>query len=116
MELFTVSDVASPADDELPSYSDPGRVLFWIRPVPNEEPEVDFIDYDGDKATFWLHEGSFGDYTVRDIVDIELEGFYVLEGVTGHVSRSWDGEYDEEWSFEFLRRASESEIKAEALE
>jgi hypothetical protein len=116
MTLFTVceSTPAHPTDDDLPSYSDPGRILFFFD--PSDDRRVDIFDYDGDKAPFWLLEGGFMDYSVRDMVNIELEGFYVLEGVTGYVSRSWDGECDENWSFEFLRRASESEIRTEALD
>jgi hypothetical protein len=113
-QLFTFTP-ADPTDDDLPSYSDPGRILFLFIPIPGD-PLVESIDYDGNKAPFWLHEGGFMDYAVRDMVDIELEGFYVLEGVTGYVSKDYFGEYDEDWEFELCRRASESEIKSEALE
>jgi hypothetical protein len=115
-DLFQVIDAtaADPTDDDLPSYSDAGRILFFFD--PSDDRRVDIIDYDGDKAPFWLHEGGFMDYGVRDMVNIELEGFYVLEGVTGYVSKDYFGEYDEDWSFEFLRRASESEIRTEALD
>lgn len=118
MSLFTICapTPADPTEDDLPSYSDPGRILFAFYPSPGEEPEIEIIDYDGGKAPFWLCEGGFMDYSVRDMVHLELEGHYVLEGVTGYVSRSWEGEYDEEWGFELCRRASESEIRTEALE
>ena len=50
------------------------------------------------------------------MIHLELEGFYVMEGVTGHVSRLWEGGYNERWEFETLHRASETEIKTEALD
>lgn len=105
--------------DDLPSMQDPGRILFRL--WPNEDffgDRVEILDYDNDKAPFWLNEGGFMDSVIADIVHLELEGFYVLEGVTGRSWQAWDGEYDEEWEFELCRRASESEseIRTEALD
>jgi len=51
-----------------------------------------------------------------DMVDLELSGYYVLEGVIGHSWQDYWGEYNEDWSFEFCRRASEEEIRTGALE
>lgn len=104
------------AEENMPSMNDPGRILFWFGPTPNGKAEVEVLDSDDDKATFWLKEAGFMDYWVRDHVDLELEGFYVLEGVTGHGWKDYFGEYDEAWDFVVCRRASESEIKTEALE
>jgi hypothetical protein len=97
-------------DDEMPRLADAGRILFELF-----AGEVEIIDYDGDKAPFWLHEGGFMDYTVRDMVDLECDGFYVIEGVIGYFSKDYFGEYDETWEFALCRRATEEEIKTEAL-
>lgn len=115
IEFITAFEKAEP-DEELPSYRETGRILFNYLPISNEDAEIEIIDYDADKAPFWLSEGGFMDYTIRDIVNIELEGQYVLEGVIGYAWRDYWGEYDEEWSFEFCRRATDDEIRTQALQ
>lgn len=100
-------------DFKPPSYKEPGQLLFGYFPIPNEKPEVEVLGHTG--AAFWLVEGGFPDYWVADNVHLELEGHYVLEGLTGHVIRSWEGEYDEEWDFVLCRRATPEEIENEAL-
>lgn len=107
-----------PSDDEdfdAPSYTVPGRALFRYDPTLAENPwGVELLDHDG--CVFWLVEGGFPDQVIRNLIDLELAGTYVLEGVLGHVSRSYEGEYDEEWTFELCRRASREEINTEALD
>jgi hypothetical protein len=118
-ELFHDLSIEQEIADEfdLPSYNMAGRILFHFDPTCGEEPTgIEVLDYDSDKAPFWLHEAGFMDYTILDMVDLELEGYYVLEGVIGHAWQDYFGEYDEEWTFEFCRRASEEEIKTGALE
>lgn len=101
-------------DFDPPSYREPGRVLFAYYPIPNEEPEIEIFDFDG--SVFWLNESGFLDYWIIDNVTLELEGFYVLEGITGRAWKdSYTGEYDEEFEFELCRRASDEEIKFEVL-
>ena len=102
-------------DFELPSYNEPGRILFKFIPAifDDDDAEIEPIDHDG--CAFWLHEGGFMDYTIRDMVNLELEGHYVLEGVRGHAWQDYFGEWDEDWSFEFCRRATDEEIRTEAL-
>lgn len=102
-------------DDQLPSYSEPGRILFSFAPVSNERSEVEVIDLDSDKAPFWLKEGGFLDYWIEENVDLELEGYYVIEGVVGRSWRTFEGDYDEEWTFTSCRRATAEEIATEAL-
>lgn len=114
-EIVFITNDDTPDDDALPSYTEPGRILFWYCPIPNEDPEVEIIDYDADKAPFWLSEAGFMDYTLQGIVHLELEGYYVLEGVLGHSWQDYWGEYDERWDFEFCRRASQIEIDTQAL-
>jgi hypothetical protein len=108
---------ADAVDYDLPPYDLAGRVLFRFRP-PNDDTifGIEIIGYDSDKGPFWLHESGFMDQTIGDMVDLELEGFYVLEGVIGHSWQDYYGEYNEEWLFKFCRRATEEEIRTEALE
>lgn len=113
MSLITAAP--TPEEDfELPSYKDPGRILFYYEVVSNEQPEVEIIDYE--KAAFWLHEGGFADMWVAENIHLELTGTYVIEGVIRHISRSYEGEYDEDWYFEICRRATEEEILTQGLE
>jgi hypothetical protein len=118
-DIIILDDLPNEVAEEfdLPSYKEPGRILFKYDPTGYWYDEgVEIIDYDNDKATFWLNESSFMDYTISNMIDLELDGYYVLEGVIGHSWRDYWGEYDEEWSFEFCRRATEEEIRTEALE
>lgn len=114
IELITAFEKAEP-DEELPSYREAGRILFNYLPIPNKDAEIEIIDYDADKAPFWLHEGGFMDYTIRNMINIELEGYYVLEGVIGFAWQDYWGECDEEWNFESCRRATGEEIRTQAL-
>ena len=107
-------DNCDPRDDDLPSYKDPGRILFHYL----DDDKIfgaEIIDYDADKATFWLHDGGFMDCVVRDMINLEMEGHYVLEGVLGYSWKDYWGEYYEEWEFQYCRRASDEEIADQAL-
>lgn len=109
----TITAFENEDEFEPPSYNEPGRILFRCLPTPNEEPEIEIIDYDG--CAFWLNEGGFPDYTVRDITNIELEGYYCLEGVSVYGHKDYFGEYDEDWDFAFCRRADDVEVQTLAL-
>lgn len=100
---------------EPPKYSDPGRILFaYNPPACGNDACAGVIDLDG--SAFWIGEGGFGDEWVEDKVDLELAGYYVLEGITGSAWRTYEGDYDEDWKFKLCRRASQSEIDTEALD
>lgn len=118
--LFTVKDdtpLITFRDDnepDLPSYSDPGRVLFAYHPIPNEPPEIEILAYDG--SAFWMNEGGYLDMWIADNVVLELDGHYVLTEISGHTWKdSFTGEYDEEFDFKFCRRASDDEIATEDM-
>lgn len=114
-KLITARSATEADDFEPPSYSEPGKILFHYK-NPLSDDEVEIIDYDGG-GPFWLNEGGFMDYTVRDMIDLELEGQYVLEGVLGTYIRG-DGYVTDDWEtyeFEFCRRASQQEIDTGAL-
>ena len=75
---------------------------------------------DGNSSVYWMHEGVGIEYAITDILqlDIELDGVYVLEGIYGQYFRGdgWTTDDDEEWYFDFMRRASLSEEMIEALD
>lgn len=103
---------------DLPKGTDPGRVLFHWVPVPPglgayrwHQFDVEVLDYDRDTAVFWMAEGA----GLERGLDIELEGFYVVEGATCEWSKSFEGETDEWWDIPLVRRATEEEIRTEVL-
>jgi hypothetical protein len=116
--LFPPDDLPAEIAEEfdLPPYNLAGRILFHFQP-PDDDTifGIEIIDYDSDKGPFWLHESGFMDKTIEDMVDLELSGYYVLEGVIGHSWQDYWGEYNEDWSFEFCRRATEEEIRTGSL-
>lgn len=109
---YTIEEDRLATVEALPAYNIPGRILFRFYPAH----EIELLDLEGDRAPFWLMEGGFAERTIADLVDLELEGVYVLEGVIGHFSRDYWGECDEEWTFDLCRRATQSEIETEALD
>lgn len=121
-----MSDITSTDDEnyEPPSIKKPGTILFEILSVdPNpgfhgDRYEIDVHDYDSDNSVFWITEGVGIEYWIEQHVDLELPGFYVLEGIAG----SWikgDGyttDDDEAWTFDLCRRASASEMESNLLD
>lgn len=97
---------------EPPSYSEPGRILFELNHAYDDTITV--LDNDG--SAFWIIEGGFPDDWIKNSVELELDGHYVLEGITGSGHTDYSGEYDEEWEFKTCRRASEQEIQTGALD
>ena len=111
-----------PSDDYLPKGTSPGRVLFHLWPIPRglgshrwQWCEIDVLDYDSDTAVFWMIEGAGIEYWLELQLDIELEGTYVIEGVTCSWWKDYWGESDEEWDIPIVRRATEQEIETESL-
>lgn len=108
-------------DDDLPKHSDPGRVLFrWYRDPGYSRTDwfvwsVEVSDYDVGSSLFWMSEGVGIEYQLEGQLELEQEGYYVAEGVTGHVWRDRDGETNEEWYIDRVRYATQDEIEAEAL-
>lgn len=101
-------------EPDLPSYNEPGRLFFYYDPSADGVGEqYTIIDHDGN--VFWLIEAGFPDYWLDANTELELEGHYVLEGITGYAWKDYWGEYDEEWTFEFCRRATEEEVMIGAL-
>lgn len=108
--------LASPeVDQEPPLYTEPGRILFHLDHASQDSPwPVEVLDSDG--SAFWIIEGGFPEAWVFENTELELDGHYVLEGITGRSWRDWQGEYDEEWEWKICRRASAQEIATGALD
>jgi hypothetical protein len=113
-----------PAEPEpkLPRYSDEGRILFEIShvyrsPSDHERYEIEVLDYDSNSSIHWLNEGLGADYWLKEILELDESGFYVVEGVTGCYIRGdgWTTDDDEEWGLRFIRRADPEEIEGQAL-
>lgn len=110
-------------EPELPKYSDPGRVLFrWYRD-PEFAHQADgfcceVYDYDADSCLFWMYEGVGVNYILENCLDLEQEGWYVAEGITGALIRYTSDldDVDEEWYFDgCIRYATDEEIDAKCL-
>jgi hypothetical protein len=111
----------TPEDPSLPKGSTPGRVLFYLCPIVLpahswQRYDVDVLDYDNDKAPFWMQEGAGIDYWIEEYIDIELEGYYVIESATVTWSKDYWGEVDEYWEIGIVRRATNAEVESESLE
>jgi hypothetical protein len=115
MLLFDIKPISDEeAEPDLPRYSDKGRILFRFWPIANEEPNIEVLGYDG--SAMWINEGLGCEYFLKDLaLQIELDGVYVTEGGHGECWKDYFGEYDEEWYFDFIRRASPEEEEQEAL-
>lgn len=117
LDLITVE---SPEYD-CPSPKKPGRILFQVLgqcPTCAYRNDYEVLDYDGDSAVFWMSEGVGFQYWLDTHLDLELDGFYVVEGITVTFTRGdgWMTDDDEEWEFGIVRRASPQEIESETLE
>lgn len=117
----------SPAEDEWepPSYKTPGRMLVYIPVIVPEGlryrydcyEDAEVVSYDDDSCVFWINEGVGFDWWLEEHFDVELPGWYVLEGVVGHyIKGDWGfTDDDEEWEFALCRRATEEEIATQCL-
>lgn len=123
MTDFTIYDDTGEEDgdweEDIPAYSEPGRILFWLQPTPLDSYQYEIEVLDFDHSSVWHIEQGVGfRYWIDGHVDLELEGYYVIEGITGQYHRGdWSaGEDDDEtWDFKSCRRATEEEIRTEML-
>ncbi len=107
---------------EHPSYKDPGALLVEIyhvypeglRPGYHTLYELEVHEHSGGCCSL-IQEGEGFDYWINGHLDVELPGFYVIQGITGTYFRGeWgfsddDVDYDGEW---IVRRAAPEEIAA----
>lgn len=120
MTIFNISNKIEKNDDyQLPKYSDPGRILVEIYAVPGDyyRYDIEVLDYDFDSSVFWIVEGTGFDWWFDENIDLDLPGFYVIEGITGRYFKGTWGfdDDDEEWEFKLCRRATDEEIRTQSL-
>jgi hypothetical protein len=111
--------IAEVQDHQLPAYSRPGRVLFYAAPellprFPWQKYTIEIIDHDADTSLHWLEEGQGIAYWLNGFLELELDGYYVVKDVYG--DWWWGEDDDEEWLCGNIRRATEEEIRTEALD
>ena len=64
-------------------------------------------------ASYEASYGGFLDYTIEGMIDCpKKEGYYVVEGVTGHYTKGdgWETDDDMDFYYENVRPATEEEI------
>lgn len=102
-------------ENKLPSYRDRDWLLVHILhdgtggyPLTVEEHAY------GYGCAFWIQEGTGFDFWIDQFfTTLTLaEGWWVIEGITGDYIRGdgWMTDNDEDWSFEFVRPATQGEI------
>lgn len=112
---------------ELPSYDTPGRILVRsygkAEPYSDGRPSVyrfstEVLSYEGDTSVHWISEGVGFDFWLDRIDELETPGVYVIEGITGEYIRGdgWHTDDDEEWDWQSVRLATQTEIDSECLD
>jgi hypothetical protein len=109
------------ADDsvyERPGFGERGRILFRLALTPNEPYEVQTLDYDVDSSVVFLSMGlGCEEFLTRKVdLDLELDGVYVMEGVSAESIKDVWGDFAEYWNFDSIRRASPAEEASEMLD
>lgn len=112
-----------PVEDENydpPSIKEVGHILFEYLGTGCGTWRYDVEVHDFTGGTFWIQEGVGWEYwfeTHLEPSDLPEPGFYVVEGVKGSFIRGdgWMTDDDEEWNFDAVRRATQTEIEAKAL-
>ena len=109
-------------DPSLPAYSDPGSMLFEIEYIDRSPREgwewkysVNFIS--GAGCAYWITEGEGQDYWVNQNIELDEEGFYVVEDIVGtyHRGDGWTTDDAIDWDFGRVRRATPKEIEGECI-
>lgn len=111
----------SDAPEELPAYSEPGRILVRVLGPYSGPPGLYKHDYevlDHDGSTHWIAVGMGFRYWLDEFCEFAAPGTYVIEGITGEYHRgdwSWGEDDDETWEYICIRPATVEESKTEAL-
>lgn len=103
--------------DNLPKYSDEGRIVVIINGESESKVykwDIEVLEHDG--CTHWIQEGMGFEYFFDSYFgneDFPEPGVYVIEGITGHVSRGdgWTTDDDEDWEMSSPRKATLEEFK-----
>jgi hypothetical protein len=115
--VLKVADPCPDDDPPLPSYRDPGWIMFEITHYRGVFGyDVDVIAHDSQSSVMWIEEGMGIDYWVSEYVDLEQPGTYIITGITGRYIKGdmYTTDDDEDWDFELCRYASKKEIEAQA--
>jgi len=116
------------ADDNVdypfPSIRTKGRVLVNVGPSVSGGPssykhEYEVIYEDDETSIFWIKEGVGWDYWFDAHIDFPTEGgWFIVSGICGHFlpGDGWMIDNDEEWEWDEVRPATESEMASGCLE
>ena len=108
--------------NELPKYSDPGRMLVTIwGPCQTRvyKYEYEVFDYDQDSCVWWINEGEGFDYWLSNEIEFPGLGTFVIEGIIGQYHKgNWSyGEDDNvSWDHTKIRLATRREIRTGTLQ
>ena len=123
-DLITECIDVDPDDYVLPSYSTAGRILVHALGLahPYESGldnvyrfSTEVLDHDG--CAFWIQEGEGFDYWLDNVDELEVPGYYVIEGIVGTYHRGdwWTTDDYVVWDWGPVRPATEEEIASAAL-
>lgn len=109
MEFEITQTTESSEEDDLPKYSDPGRILVLVSGTLVDEMEVMWSDSSG--STMWMEEGMGCGYWVKEVfrpMDFGAPGYFIIEGITGTYTKGEWGftEDEEEWEYKSVRPAT----------
>lgn len=100
---------AEEIENKIPSYSDPGRILFEIRDLQPENEteerwEYDVIDYDAESSVFFICESIGIEEWLKQNMTFEKEGRYLISGITAnYIPGEWGHtEPEEDWAIETM--------------
>ena len=76
---------------------------------------AEVLDHDG--CAFWIQEGEGFDYWLDNVDELEVPGYYVIEGIVGTYHRGdwWTTDDYVVWDWGPVRPATEEEIASAAL-
>ncbi len=126
-EIEIAEDPDESREWDPPSYKTPGRILVRshgpAEPYEDGRPSVyrfstEVLDHDSNSSVFWINEGVGFDFWLDSVDELEKPGVYVIEGITGDYIRGdgWTFDDDEEWDWQSVRPATQTEIDGEALD
>lgn len=121
-EAYELAELTEQEEEDYkpPKYSDKGNLLVYLEPTPLRHYRYDVtpVDYNGHSSIGYIVEGMGFEYWFDSYIDLDLEGWYVIEGIHGIYHRGEWGytDDDEEWHFDLCRRASQTEIETNTLD
>lgn len=119
-QMLISSESSEEEKYELPSYKDPGSVVFINHGTPEPygngdksvyQYDIEILDYDSDSSILWIQEGEGLEYWI-DQLDLPGPGVYVIENITGTYYRGdWGFDDDDvEWNHDEPKLAKYSDM------